>query len=491
MRITNKIIQNNSLTNINNNKILQDTLSTQVATGKKIARPSDDPIVALRSLRLRTSVNQTDQYLEKNVNDARSWLTVTEDAINTLSEIITDMRKSYVKGSSDSLTVSDRDIIRQNLESLQKEIFNTGNADFAGRSVFTGYRTDEPLTFQENEANEYSITEVFAKGTEYLPDKITYVSTGDLDAAGATEQQVSTYEITRLRLAYDSCMDATISLNCINPDGTAGATTVTTMSVADVPSPYDYISTSTNDEAVFIHETGEVLFSSKAAAKVEGYLERGITVEYTKEKWLKGDLKPEHYFKCTDVVNSIDYNVSSSDGEIEYNIGVNQVIRVNTLAKECFNHATERDIDDLMRAIDEVEEIEELLAKQKKELDAIPEANVAQRKAVQDKIDATRKAQTFKNDKLQRMFSAGITKADNYLKTNNLALTDCGTRSKRLDLIENRLDTQMTTLQELKSDNEDSDLAQTAIKLSSSKYAYDASLMSSGKILQESLLNYI
>ena len=42
MRMTNKIMQNNSLYNINNNKLLQDNLSTQMSTQKKITRPSDD-----------------------------------------------------------------------------------------------------------------------------------------------------------------------------------------------------------------------------------------------------------------------------------------------------------------------------------------------------------------------------------------------------------------------------------------------------------------
>ena len=58
MRVTNKIIQNNSITNINNNKVMEDKLNTQLATGKKINRPSDDPVVAIRSLRLRTSLTE-------------------------------------------------------------------------------------------------------------------------------------------------------------------------------------------------------------------------------------------------------------------------------------------------------------------------------------------------------------------------------------------------------------------------------------------------
>jgi len=58
MRITNKIIQNNNLANINTNKIYQDTLSTQMSTQKKINRPSDDPVVAIRALRLRSNVTE-------------------------------------------------------------------------------------------------------------------------------------------------------------------------------------------------------------------------------------------------------------------------------------------------------------------------------------------------------------------------------------------------------------------------------------------------
>ena len=65
MRITNKIISQNSITNINNNKVLENKLNTQLATGSKINRPSDDPVVAIRSLRLRSNLSQVSQYNEK------------------------------------------------------------------------------------------------------------------------------------------------------------------------------------------------------------------------------------------------------------------------------------------------------------------------------------------------------------------------------------------------------------------------------------------
>lgn len=62
MRITNKIMQRNNLSNINTNKMYKDILSTQMATQKKINRPSDDPVVAIRSLRLRSNVTEITQY---------------------------------------------------------------------------------------------------------------------------------------------------------------------------------------------------------------------------------------------------------------------------------------------------------------------------------------------------------------------------------------------------------------------------------------------
>lgn len=58
MRITNKIMQKNNLSNINTNKVLQDKLSTQMSTQKKINRPSEDPVIAIRALHLRSNVTE-------------------------------------------------------------------------------------------------------------------------------------------------------------------------------------------------------------------------------------------------------------------------------------------------------------------------------------------------------------------------------------------------------------------------------------------------
>ena len=78
MRITNNIILHNTSININGNKGNVDTLNNQMTSQKKIQRPSDDPVTAIRALRLRSTLSEIDQYYEKNIPDAESWLDVTE-----------------------------------------------------------------------------------------------------------------------------------------------------------------------------------------------------------------------------------------------------------------------------------------------------------------------------------------------------------------------------------------------------------------------------
>ena len=118
MRITNKIMQRNNLSNINTNKVYQDKLSTQMSTQKKVSRPSDDPVVSIRALRLRSNVTEVTQYYSKNIPDAESWLDVTEDALKNLTEIITNMIKQCTKASNGDLKSADRQIILEQLKAL-------------------------------------------------------------------------------------------------------------------------------------------------------------------------------------------------------------------------------------------------------------------------------------------------------------------------------------------------------------------------------------
>ena len=73
----------------------------------------------------------------------------------------------------------------------------------------------------------------------------------------------------------------------------------------------------------------------------------------------------------------------------------------------------------------------------------------------------------------------------------NLCITNCGSRSSKLELIKNRMQNQKTTFETLKSENEDIDITEVAIQLSSAELTYDAALMAAGKVMKTTLLNFI
>ncbi|WP_029233449.1 flagellin N-terminal helical domain-containing protein [Butyrivibrio sp. VCB2006] len=223
MRITNKIMQNNSLYNINNNKITEDQLNTMMSTGKKLTRPSDDPVIAIRALRLRSNVTQLSQYYEKNAKDAESWLNVTADALSTITSVLTDSVKQATKGASKDLTLDDLETIITQMDALAKEYYSTGNVDYAGRYVFTGYRTDTSLTFDKTTTTNYTdINDEF--NASAVGESKRILGKYKLDSASVLDKTVdnAVYEHTivertvgRIRLSYDN-------LNYIQPDNGNG-----------------------------------------------------------------------------------------------------------------------------------------------------------------------------------------------------------------------------------------------------------------------------
>ncbi len=557
MRVTTKVIQGNSIANINTNKVYQDKLNNQMATEKKIVRPSDDPVVAIRALRLRTNVSQVTQYYEKNVSDAESWMKVTEDSLTTVSDVLTDMIEQCTKGSSEKLTSTDRNTILDALKALRDEVYATGNADYAGRSVFTGYRTETTVKYTESTSQRFSITEQI--NSDAL-DSIAYINSDYLnglndanynngtytDSHGTTgnnadiaEQGIEEQKIYRIRLAYNNTDDTIPVIKLYDPTVVAAdpeakvadqyqpmtGLTPEVVKQTDIPSPYqmmaDYDKANeatiegggvATDHAILIPETGELLISKSVYEKMMKLTddvttptkdESQIQITYEKSIWKKDDLRPEHYFACTDMsdpdpANHINYNTDYLSGivekqVIEYDVGLNQAIRINTTADEVFTHAIGRDVDDLVNSMQAVIDMEETIERLKKIRDGLTQdaSYDDNYKILTNQIDASNKALTFLKEKNQALFEGGITKMQGHLNKVNEATTECGTREKKLELIKNRLMSQKTNFETLESDNENVEITDVALQLKGAELTYQAALMSTSKILQTSLMNYL
>lgn len=164
MRITNAMMRNNSLWSLNKNEELMNRYSTQLSTGKKIQKPSENPIVAVRALKFRTNIAEIKQY-KTNSEDAVSWLSVDEQALKNSTELLKRAKDICVQGVSDIYSTEDREDIINELNQIKIQLLNEGNVNYAGRHIFTGYKTDTPLIFEKDSTDSYDIREHFTKNS--------------------------------------------------------------------------------------------------------------------------------------------------------------------------------------------------------------------------------------------------------------------------------------------------------------------------------------
>lgn len=516
MRITNSMIMNNTASNMNTNKTLVDTLNTQMSTQKKIDRPSDDPVIAIRALRLRSSLSEIDQYYEKNIPDAECWLEATETALKNMQSIITDIYKQCVNGATDTLTEEDRNTILVNLQQMRDQVYSEGNADYAGRTVFTGYKTNKTLTFQEDtEDTSYNITQTFEYDDisikNYYCDLSSVPSADDLKAGTLPSEDMEIKENTysRIRLAYDSLGDLTqlqyrdadgnlqnvdgMTINFLDEDGNAATDTVEFVErhYTDWQNAYNF--EVEDNQVVYIPETGEILLGKNVATHMSA-TQPDIVASYDKTGFAKGELRPEHYYDCTDTTNpNPDNHITyvKEDQEINYMIAFSQTLAVNTQASDVFDSGMQRDIDELTDAVQMAITAHDKVNKIKAMMDEEQYAGEEDQALLQEWLDTAKKEADYADANMKNVYSEGITKFQGYLTDVTLARTDVGNKGSRLALTKSRMSNQQLTFEKLKSTNEDKELSDIIIEYTAAYNAYQSSMQAAAKAIKQTLLDYI
>ena len=455
MRITNKMMTNNALYNINNNKNLLSNLEQQYSSGKKITKPSDDPIVAVRALKFRTNLAELNQYYEKNIPDALAWMDVTESALKTVNGIITSMNTYCNQGANDYPTAEDRNAIATNLEELRGQLYQEGNTNYAGRYVFSGYKTDTSLVFNEAVTNlKYEITEPLdAESIDRISTVVHEVDFDkfdpeNLDAWDSTvPAKIETY---RMKLSYtDVNADAikfsytTLEGEEVSLEGNENTTpTIVTKSLLE-----DGAYEPAEGTIHFIPETGELILAKDMYETLR--TATGIKAEYVKDSFDINDLRPEHYFNCT-VTDTVDpakepVTYTKEDQPIQYEVNFNQKLKINTQGSEAFTTGITRMIEEIINSINDVKAVEDSMAEVDKMLEDASISS-AQRTKLEEIKEQLKSEFTLKTTIMTEAFQRGITTTEKEQEILNVATADLGGRYKRLQLTESRLSDQQVDL---------------------------------------------
>ena len=147
MSVSTQAFFQNSIATIQRLQSGLNEIQQQVATGRRIQRPSDDPVGASRSLNLRESLETIDQY-QRNTTQARSRLQLEEQTLTGASDLLQRVRELTLQASNATQTNETRQFIatelRQNLDAMLA-LANTRDAN--DEYLFGGYQTStEPFS---------------------------------------------------------------------------------------------------------------------------------------------------------------------------------------------------------------------------------------------------------------------------------------------------------------------------------------------------------
>lgn len=494
MRITNGMMINNTLNNINRNKTNMDNLFTQMSSEKKIQRPSEDPIIAIRALRFRSTLSEIEQYTERNIKDAESWLKITDDALGNVVKLVGDI-KTYCNQAVNGYYDNDNKAsIVETITAFRDQIYSGANTDCAGRTIFTGYKTDQTLSFTEEDLNaSYEMTEGFKKedfdNIRKITDSVNIsgINIGNVGAFDTSTVKAPGYmDAYRIRLAYDNLTtDSSPDITCYkkNADGT---TTVETVAATPVSVTNASAYQPADDKVHFIPETGEYIFGKEAYTAMMQYDSFDIT--YTKTGFQKGELNPIHYFDCTDKNTNLKY--TAKEQPIRYEISFNQTLQVNVQGSNVFTHDMARDLDDIVNAVNTVADIENKISQLQFMYDSAEEDST-ERKKIQVLIDNCKRELDFAKDESESRFASALTKYENHATYLGMARADVGSREIRLELVAERLETQQKTVKELQSVNEQVNTAEIAVEYRQAESIYDASLAAAAKVVKNKLIDFI
>lgn len=142
MRITQSMIQDTTLRNIEANQERVSQLQSQITSGSRITKPSDDPTGSSRALSFQESIDATDQYLA-NIDQATSWVNTTDSALSTVNEVLQRARELAVQAANGTLSSSDRSAIDAEVVQLQQHTLSVAQAKYGTSYLFAGTKTEQ------------------------------------------------------------------------------------------------------------------------------------------------------------------------------------------------------------------------------------------------------------------------------------------------------------------------------------------------------------
>ncbi len=166
MRVTHKMMTDMTTANLSSSVTRLLWLQNQMSTGRRINRPSDDPIGLTRDLSYRTTISTIEQY-QGNISAATTQMNTVEQSLGSVSSLLISARELAVALADGTYDATARQGAAIEARTLFEQMLQAGNMQSEGRYLFSGHLTrnqaflasSSGVTFQGDRGIIYSQVE--------------------------------------------------------------------------------------------------------------------------------------------------------------------------------------------------------------------------------------------------------------------------------------------------------------------------------------------
>ncbi|HOO73891.1 MAG TPA: hypothetical protein PLS66_01240 [Tepiditoga sp.] len=157
MRITEGMINDQSLADIQSILKRYADLNRQLTSGKTVQYPSDNAAVVSRVSNLQSRGREIDRYLT-NISSAENYNNMYDTISQEMSTIYTRVKELMVKANTE-LAPEDRKAISEELVSIRDHFASLANTKIAGKSIYGGLETDKDVVVKKDGVWEINISQ--------------------------------------------------------------------------------------------------------------------------------------------------------------------------------------------------------------------------------------------------------------------------------------------------------------------------------------------
>lgn len=145
MRLSSNQIFSQRMDNITSSQSKWMTEGNKISSGRRVEKPSDDPMAASQAVMVKQSESRNQQYATAR-GFAKNSMSLQMSLASQMVNITTKIQETLVAAGNDAtLSDEDRSSLADQLQGLKDQLVGIGNTkDGVGRYIFAGFQSDKP-----------------------------------------------------------------------------------------------------------------------------------------------------------------------------------------------------------------------------------------------------------------------------------------------------------------------------------------------------------